>query len=57
MTSAKMHTGMALKASRMECCLINAVERQIIIAENTMNTLNQGETSFSLSHAEAIPME
>ena len=57
MTSARMHTGMAPKASRMECCLTKAVDREIRMAAKTINALNQGEISFSFSQAEAIPMD
>ena len=37
--------------------MINMVARQITAAANTINALNHLDTSFSFSHAEAMPME
>ena len=39
-------TGMAAKKSRMECCLMNTVEAQIISAKTAKKTVQQGVRNF-----------
>ena len=57
MPSTTMHMIIAAKISTTECCFINAVERLMMTAQNTMKILNGADAVFSFSQADAMPME
>lgn len=55
--STARHIGNATKKSTTECCFIKTVERHTEAQNNTIKVLKIQLTDFSLSHAEAIPID